>query len=222
MFVVSWVLIDSLPIVLRGAFSRSSTCLVVPTSLHTIVGTTVWTVVLLYQNRSCIRQLTNEGHISLVVRVCAFGAYVFLGLWYVSSPANLDARADEWTLVCFCGVVYVRDGTTGGQPERDLDRGLDECECMFMARVALVCDASRGLDLGRGSREDLAIMGFFRKKCLRPKGTGGRLNAWTLGLVVEASLLSVLVDVVCWVFGIWWMVGCTFGVRGEISPSGAV
>lgn len=64
---------------------------------------TVWTVVLLYQNRSCIRQLTNEGHISLVVRVCAFGAYVFLGLWCVPLPVDLDAFADGWTLVYFCG-----------------------------------------------------------------------------------------------------------------------
>lgn len=103
MFVVSRVLIVSLLIVLLST-GRLLPLLHVPCGSHIPqLGRTVWTVFLLYQNRSCIRQLTNEGHISLVVRVCAFGAYVFLGLWCVPPPVNLDAFLDEWTLVYFCG-----------------------------------------------------------------------------------------------------------------------
>jgi hypothetical protein len=44
----------------------------------------VWTAVLLHKNRSCIRQLLRDGRgldVSLVLRVCIFGVYVFLGLW---------------------------------------------------------------------------------------------------------------------------------------------
>ncbi|KAK7680301.1 hypothetical protein QCA50_016541 [Cerrena zonata] len=44
----------------------------------------VWTVVLLRQNRSRLKQLSKEGRnlldISLVIRVCLFGLYIFFGL----------------------------------------------------------------------------------------------------------------------------------------------
>jgi len=43
----------------------------------------VWTIILLYKNRASIRQLSREGYeldIPLVLRVCVFGLYVFLGL----------------------------------------------------------------------------------------------------------------------------------------------
>ena len=41
----------------------------------------VWTVFLLYRNQACIRQLSREGHVSLIVRICVFGVYLLLGLW---------------------------------------------------------------------------------------------------------------------------------------------
>ena len=79
----------------------------------------VWTVFLLCKNQACIRQLSREGHVSLVVRVCVFGVYLFLGLWYACSVhmsvpvtqtehpslnivsiidwTNVSRRAAEWT-----------------------------------------------------------------------------------------------------------------------------
>lgn len=52
---------------------------------HTNRPYVVWTVVLLRQNRSRLKQLSKEGRnlldISLVIRVCLFGLYVFFGLW---------------------------------------------------------------------------------------------------------------------------------------------
>lgn len=50
----------------------------------------VWTLALLHRNRACIRQLSRDGRgvdVSLVLRVCVFGVYVFLGLW--CAPALL-------------------------------------------------------------------------------------------------------------------------------------
>lgn len=49
--------------------------------------TLVWTILILYRNRTVVQQLSREGFdldIPLILRVCIFGLYVFLGLWYVS------------------------------------------------------------------------------------------------------------------------------------------
>lgn len=74
---------------------------------------------------------------------------------------------------------------TWAQPERDLDRRLDECEYMFMASVVLACDASLGdWDLGWGISDGSGNHGIFPDRLegmLGPEGCRWTLGPWPRG-----------------------------------------